>query len=358
MMIKPGYLDCAALLLAAALPSASQSVQPPTIAAIDALAQQTLASGKSPGFTLAVQYRGKQYFLRGYGLADAGKHVATTTATRYAIGSISKQFVAVSVLQLADQIRLSLADPLAKYLPMLPNAQQITLQMLLNQTSGLHSYPSTREHDWPTSGTIAAAKLLSIVATDKPDFAPGARYAYSNTNYLALSEIVAQVSGLSFADYLQAHIFTPLGMTASGNGFPAQHDLAVPAGGQGDPEHPLSLDLFQGAGSVVSTAADLLRWDQALLSGTLLKRESMRLLWAPGKPATGTSNYAMGFVATAISGHREVWHNGLTPTAGGYNLNAIFPDDDLAIVVLSNGPNFAPEPEKLVEAIASRFFTP
>ena len=140
---------------------------------------------------------------------------------------------------------------------------------------------------WPKQGAIATAYLVSILATDKPDFAPGARFEYSNTNYLALAAIVAQVSGKPYGEYLQEQVFRPLGMTASGNGFAAQHGLAVPVGGQGDPRRPLSLDLFEGAGSVVSTAEDLLRWDQALLDGRLLKPESMRLLWTAGEPAAG-----------------------------------------------------------------------
>ncbi len=299
--------------------------------------------------------RGKPSFLGSYGLADADQRAATTADTRYAIGSISKQFTAVAVLQLAELGKLSLDDTLGKYLPTLPNADRITLRMLLNQTSGLHNYPNTREHDWPKHGAIPAAKLIEILATDKPDFAPGTRFEYSNTNYLALAAIVAQVTGGSYGEYLRKHIFGPLGMPGSGNGFADQHGLAVPVGGQGDPRRPLSLDLFEGAGSVVSTATDLLRWDQALLDGRLLKPESMRLLWTAGEPATGESNYAMGFVTASLAGHREVWHNGLTPTAGGYNLNVIFPDDGLAIVVLSNGPDFRPEPEKLVKAIALRF---
>ncbi len=350
-MSKSGWVAGAALLSAAVVASS----QVPTPAAIDAMARQTLASGKAPGFSLAVEWRGKPYFLGGYGLADADKAVKTTAETRYAIGSLSKQFAAVSVLQLSEQGKLTLEDKLARYLPTLPNAGQITLRMLLNQTSGLHNYPNTREHDWPMRGVIATSKLVEILATDKPDFAPGTRFEYSNTNYLALAAIVAQVAGEPYGEYLQRHVFGPLEMAASGNGFAAQQGLAVAASGQGDPRQPLSLDLFQGAGSVVSTAADLLKWDQALLDGKLLKAESMRLLWTAGTPATGGSSYAMGFVTASLAGHREVWHNGLTPTAGGYTLNAIFPEDGLAIVVLSNGADFRPEPEKLVRLIVLGF---
>ena len=291
-----------ALLLAGRTASAQKlvSAQAPATATFDMLAHKALASGKAAGFSLAVQWKGKSYFLGSYGLADVDKGVPVSAETRFAIGSVSKQFTAVSVLQLADQGKLSLDNVLAKYLPNLPNADRITLRMLLNQTSGLHNYPNTTEHDWPKDGAIPGDKLATVMSTDKPDFPPGTRFAYSNTNYFALATVVAQVSGESFDEYLSQHIFRPLGMTKSGNGFAAQHGLAVPVGGQGDPRRPNSLDLYEGAGSVVSTAADLLRWDQALMDGRLLKPESMHLLWAAGRPATGTSTYAMGFVTASI----------------------------------------------------------
>ena len=82
----------------------------------------------------------------------------------------------------------------------------------------------------------------------------------------------------------------------------------------------------------------------------------MHLLWTPGTPHQGASSYAMGFVPGSIDGHRELWHNGLTPTIGGYTLNAIFPDDDLAVAILSNGAAFAGESEALVKGLCAMFF--
>ena len=344
--MPPRYLFLPLLLLLMTA-HAQTDIQTPTQSQIDALAQRTFASAKAPGFALVVVQSGKIFFAKGYGAADPTNPI--TPDSRFAIGSLTKQFTAVAILQLAERGKINLDAPIATWLPTLPNAASITVRMLLNQTSGLHNYPSTREHDWPRTGTIPSASLLAILATDPPDFPPGTRFAYSNTNYFALALILEKVSGLTYADYLQQNIFTPLRMTSTANGVAVQPGITLPPG----ITRPLSLDLYLGAGSLVSTATDLALWDHALLTGALLNPASMRLLWtAP----TGT--YAMGFVTGDLAGHRELWHNGLTPTAGGYNLNALFPDDHLAIIILSNGPGFAPEPEALAERIVTTLLNP
>ena len=335
--------------------AAADAHDTPEQAALDGIARKAFAANTTRGFSYAVVRDGKVVFARGYGLADVAKGIPATPATRYAIGSVSKQFTAVAILKLAEQGKLRLEDKVGRYFPSLPNAQQITLQMLLNQTSGLHNYPDTREHPWPLEGAIAPARLMAILATDKPDFTPGERFAYANTNYFVLASIVEKVSGETYAKFLADQIFKPLGMTSSGSGFAAQSGLAVPYEG-GAPARATSLDLAMGGGSVVSTAEDMARWDAALMAGKLLNSDSMKLLWTEGKTAAGTTGagsttgYAMGFIPSKLNGHREVWHNGHTPGAGGYTYNAIFPDDRLAVIVLSNDRDFRPQPEAVVAA--------
>jgi CubicO group peptidase (beta-lactamase class C family) len=328
-------------------------------AELETIARDALATQAAPGIAYAVISHGKLVYAGGFGVADVATKKPVTTDTRFAIGSLSKQFTAAAILLLAQQHKLSLEDPLAKYLPQLPNAATITLRMLLNQTSGLHNYPSTKEHAWPLEGAIGPAALFAFLATDKPDFAPGTQWAYSNTNYAALADVVAKASGVSFAEFMSKQVFAPLQMGASGSGFVAQRELATAYAGVGklDAERAISLDLSYGAGGVVSTLSDLVKWDLALMSGALLNAASMRELWTAGKLTSGAPvSYAMGFVPAQLLGHREVWHNGLTPGAGGYTYNAIFPDDQLAVIVLSNGSSFRGEPEKIVERTLRAYF--
>ncbi|HEX5435590.1 MAG TPA: serine hydrolase domain-containing protein [Gemmatimonadaceae bacterium] len=335
------------------------SAQQPTRATFDSIGAQALGTGLAPGFSMAIVHDGAVVYTRGFGLADMQQQTAVTPQTRFAIGSVSKQLAAVSVLWLAEHGKLSLGNRLSRYLPRMPSARRITVRELLNQTSGLHNFPRTTEHDWPTQGTIAPSALFAILQTDTPDFAPGTRWEYSNTNYATLAFIVSKVSGMPYTGFLQRHIFEPLHMSASGAGFAAQSGTATPYSGAAPftKQHAVSLDLFYGAGGIVSTAPDLARWDVALMHRTLLDARSMHDLWTAGQLANGTRvNYAMGFVPATLEGHREVWHNGLAPGAGGYCFNAIFPDDGLAVIVLSNGANFTGVPERMTRQVLEAFF--
>ena len=335
------------------------SVSEPGAAAFDAIATDALATQKAPGFAFAVVHDGKIVYRNGFGVADVAAATPVTPQTRFAVGSITKQFTAAAILLLAQRGTLKLDDSLATYLPSFPDARAITLRMLLDQTSGLHDYPLMTEHDWPYQGAITLDSLIDILRTDRPDFAPGARFAYSNTNYTLLSAVIAKASGEDEAAFLQQAFFDPLAMSGSGYGYLAQQkpDLAI-AYRNDVPfsQPPISLDLFAGAGAMISTAPDLARWDIALLAGKVLDAASMHALWTSGRLQDGaTIDDAMGFVPGVLAGHREVWHNGLAPGAGGYCLNAIFPDDNLAIVVLSNGFGFDGVPEQMVKRVLALY---
>ena len=335
--------------------------QEPTRATFDAIAKWALDTRTAPGFSMVVVHDGKIVYARGFGVADVKTRTPVTPETRFAIGSVSKQFAAVSILLLAERGELSLDDHLSAYLPAMPNARRITVRELLNQTSGLHNFPSSAEHHWPLHGPIEPDTLFEILETDRSDFTPGTKWEYSNTNYATLAAIVAAVSGVPYGDFLQRNIFEPLHMTASGSGYEAQAGTATPYRGVAPyaRQRDLSLDLFYGAGGVVSTASDLAAWDLALMQGRLLGASSMQELWSAGTLATGARvPYAMGFVPTILDGHREVWHNGLTPGAGGYCFNAIFPDDELAVIVLSNGARFSGKPERIVRNVLESYFPP
>jgi D-alanyl-D-alanine carboxypeptidase len=299
-------------------------------------------------------------YAKGFGLADTAAQVAVAPETRFAIGSLTKGFTAASVLLLAQRGMISIDDPLATYLPAFPNAAAITLRMLLHQTSGLHTYPLLAEHPWPLSGPIPLETVVSILATDAADFSPGTRWAYSNTNYALLSAVIAQASGLDAAAFLQREIFTPLALTDCGYGYVAQRQPGLATAYDGcapfEVQSPISLDLAAGAGAMISSARDMVRWDIALLRGALLDESSTRMLWSAGTLRDGTPvDYAMGFVPTDLGAHRAVWHNGLAPGAGGYCYNAVFPDDDLAIVVLSNGSAFSGVPELMVTRVLKAY---
>jgi D-alanyl-D-alanine carboxypeptidase len=328
----------------------------------DHIAKKVHEQNRSPGFAFSICAGGEIAFSKGYGVADVATRLPVTADTRFAIGSLTKQFTAVMLLLLREQGKLSLEDRIESYVPEIPNGRQITLRTLLNQCSGLHNFPNTREHAWPREGIIPPDEIIAILKTDKPDFAPGERGAYSNTNYTLLAQVIAQVSGAAYGHCLKKMIFDPLGMDDTSNGFAAQSGTATPyewVNNDFIPAHPtISLDLFHGAGSMVSTVEDLAHWNLALMGGRLLSSESLRELWTEGRLPDGRpTGYAMGFVSTMVGSHREVWHNGYSPRAGGYCFNAIFPDDRLAVVVLANASaqSFRGAPEEIVRDVLALY---
>ena len=334
----------------------------PADAAFDAIVSAAFATQTAPGVSVAIVRGGTTVYAKQLGFADVERKRPVDDQTRFAAGSLTKQFTAAAILLLAEQKKLGLDDTLATYLPALPNAPAITLRMLLNHTSGLHNYPFMNEHAWPIRGPITNDAVLAFLATDKPDFSPGALYNYSNANYAALAGVIQRVAGVDEGTFLARNIFGPLKMTSTGCGFAAQQNanVAQPYGlaGAATVARPLmSLDLYSGAGALVTTARDLAAWDSALMHGALLSAASLHELWTPGKLNSGQAvNYAMGFVPAQINGHRELWHNGVAPGAGGYCFNAIFPDDNLAVVILSNGEAFSGQPERMVAQILAHAF--
>ncbi len=344
----------AAILLAAMLmPGSRVSAATPKAAFFAQVGEHALSTHAAPGIALAVVHNGRIVYEHGFGYANVEARTPVTSETRFSIGSLTKQLTAASIMVLAQQHKLSLDDPLAKYVPSLPNAGTITLRMLLNQTSGLHNYPGLTEHEWPLHGRIPLSRVIAILGTDKPDFAPGTKWEYSNANYAALAAVIEKVTGGSYAQFVRQRIFSPLHMQSSGIGLAAQQQGTVATGYIHDtPEAPpWSLDIYSGAGGAISSAHDLALWDIALMHGTLVPKPMIAQMWSKGT----LGDYGMGWIPTTVAGHREVWHNGLAPGVGGYCFNAIFPDDGLAVVVLTNGYAAMGVPERMVQKIAAAY---
>jgi len=345
-----------ALLALAARPLSAAPL--PDSSFLQGIGSRALATGAAPGIALAVAYKGRIVYEGGFGFANVATNEPVTANTRFAIGSLTKQLTAAAIALLVQERKLSLSDYLSKYVPSLPGAGQITLRMLLDQNSGLHNYPFLAEHAWPTAGAIPLGSVLAILAGDELDFSPGTKWEYSNANYAALAAVVESVSGVPFGTFLREHIFEPLHMTASDFGYAAQQNGAVAIGYvNGEPETPaVSADLFSGAGGAISSAHDLALWDLALVRGAPISPSYLAQVWQDGISAgPGTERYTMGWELTTLAGHRQLWHNGLTPGVGGYCYNAIFPDDGLAVVVLTNGFEALGLPERMALEVAAAY---
>lgn len=321
-------------------------------ARIDALMRPY--TGRVPGAAVLVLRDGVALFRRGYGLADLENGVAASPATGYRLASMTKPFTAAAILLLADEGRLSLDDPVRRFLPSLPRAaDSVTLRQMLTHTSGLLDY----EELIPAQATqqVHDADVLRLLESqDRTYFPPGTAYRYSDTGYALLALVVARVSGLDFASFLRQRIFAPLGMSSS---------LAYEAGvstvmhraygysfdGRSWVRTDQSLtSAVLGDGGVYSCLDDLAKWDAALYDSRLLREATVRAAFTP---ATATDDPAVRYgFGWRITGE-TVWHSG--ETVGFRNVIVRWPREHFTVVVLTNRD--APEPYLLALKIAKLY---
>ena len=303
----------AAALLGAHEAEAAAACANPAFLSEAQAAIQDYARGDMFSGAVLVAVDGKPVLRQGVGLADRELGVAATPATKFRIGSITKQFTATAILQLQEAGKLSIDDPVSKYYADAPAAwSKITLRHLLTHTSGIPSYtalPGFFDRDARLPHT---PEELIKLTRDKPlEFEPGSKYAYDNSGYILLGYVVEKVSGQRYADYVQQHIFGPLGMASSGYD---DSDRVIPGRAQGYDRGPdgawrnaafLDMSVPYAAGSLYSTVDDLLTWDQAIYAARLLKPESLKAM-----STDYGHKYGFGFEIDQKWGQDRIWHNG------------------------------------------------
>jgi CubicO group peptidase (beta-lactamase class C family) len=310
-------------------------------AAIDSLAADALKGGQAAGLSIAVVSGRDTLVLKGYGKADLELDVPTPERAVYEIGSVTKQFTASAILQLHEQGKLSLDDELTRYLPSYPlKGHRVTLRRLLDHTSGIPGYTELPEFEAISVRSLPRDSLVAIFAAKPFAFVPGEAEVYSNSGYFLLGLVIEKVSGLPYEQYVQRNLFDRAGMPdsryCSNSTIVARraHGYDFAAGrlklaGYTDFTWPYA------AGSLCSTAGDLVAWTRALHGGAVLGAAAYRELITPGTLTDGTPlRYAKGIVADSIYGHRAIHHGGAIP--GFLTELDYLPDDSLTIVVLVN----------------------
>jgi CubicO group peptidase (beta-lactamase class C family) len=310
--------------------------------------------GDVPGACVAVLQDEVPVCRRAYGLANVENRVAATTATNYRLASLTKQFTAAAILLLAEEGRLSIDDPILKWLPTLPQAADaIVIRHLLTHTSGLIDY-----EDLIPDGTIVQlrdADVLGLLeAENRGFFPPGTGYRYSNSGYSLLALIVGRASRQDFASFLRQRIFQPLGMQntvafEAGKSVVAHRAFGYSASRQSWTRTDQSLtSATLGDGGIYSSIDDLGRWDAALDGGRLLRPASLHLAF---QPATQTDDPAVQYgFGWRISGETR-WHSG--ESIGFRNVIVRYPERRFTVIVLTNRNEPAPYPAAL--AIAEIF---
>jgi len=299
-----------------------------------------------PGCAVGASIDGTTVFASGYGIADLEHNVPITAETIFEPGSVSKQFTAATVLLLAQEGKLSLDDPVRKYIPEVPDyGTPITIRHLIHHTSGLRDWGSVAAiGGWPR-GTMARNHddVLEIVSRQRAlNYTPGAEYSYTNTGYNLLAILVGRVSGTSFADYTQEAIFSRLGMSSSSwrddfrRVVPNRAIAYSPSGNAGNAfVLNMPFENVHGNGGMLTTVGDLLRWtnnftEQKVGGPALVESQLRKAVLNDGR----TNDYAAGIVVGRWRGVREISHSGATAGYGGWL--ARYPDQGLSVAILCN----------------------
>ncbi len=301
--------------------------------------------------TVLVDADGHRLLDKGYGFADVESRIASAPDVKYRIGSLTKQFTAAAILLLQQDGKLSISDPVSRYLPDTPSAwNNITLAQLLGHTSGIPDL--TGDPDFPT-WTQKPRTWPEVLARfrDRPlDFAPGAQFEYSSSNYELLGRIIETVSGKTYGAFLRERIFVPLGMRDTGldrDGLVLRRraqGYVTGRGGELEKVQYASLSVAWSAGALYSTSEDLLRWEHGLFGGRLLSAASLHQMTTPG-----LGGYGMGVFINTTDGLKVIGHGGVID--GFHSFLIYAPQRRLTVVVLSSASWQVPVPDRLANGL-------
>jgi CubicO group peptidase (beta-lactamase class C family) len=310
--------------------------------AADSIADAIIKRGRVAAMSIAVTRGRDTLVMKGYGLADIENDLPATAQTVYRIGSVTKQFTSVAVMQLIEQGKVSLDDDVTKFVPNAPtHGRKVLVRHLLNHTSGIPSYTDVgNSFGLVMRLDLSHDSLLATVKNDSLQFEPGTHFYYNNTGYFLLGMIIEKVTGKPYGDYLKEALFTPNGLSSTvycGNTPLNKHRAR---GYNGAPTGLvnadfLSMDLPYAAGSLCSTIGDLVTWTRLLHSGKLVKAPSFAAMTTPVKlPSGRPMAYGFGLFMDTLGTHRRIHHGG--GINGFISELAYYPDDSLTVVVLSN----------------------
>ena len=285
--------------------------------------------------SIVIARKGKPIVSKGYGLANIELNVPNTPDTIFRLASITKQFTGMAILILREKGKLSVGDSVCKFVSDCPAAwKPITVKHLLTHTSGIPSYTGFPDFAKLASQPVTNEEMIARFR-DKPlEFTPGEKFAYNNSAYFLLGEIIEKTSGKSYVEFLQENIFVPLGMNKTGydssvriiknraSGYAIQNGEIINAAF-------LDMSIPYAAGALYSTTGDMLLWDQALYKEKLVSKKSLKEMFTPFK-----NGYGYGWGMSKRHNRRSISHSG---GIFGFATDIIrFPDDSATVVVLSN----------------------
>lgn len=310
---------------------------------LDAIVKDVYSNESEPGAAVIVVIDGKPVLRKGYGIADMESGAQVTPEKIFRIASVTKQFTAVAILQLVQQERVQLDDPITKYVSDLDTrGKTITIEHLLTHTSGIPNITEMPGFIDGENRKLSPREVVALVDGEPLDFEPGSKFKYSNTGYVLLGMVIEKASGQSYADYMAEHVFAPAGMKDTRY---SPNDIADDKHARGyeaseggfKPARPMDMSQPFAAGAIESTVDDLWSWTSALMEGKPVDPKLLERAWTPYSPSEGKSNYGYGW---EITRERDAQDERWFRHAGGINgyMSAVvwIPERKVFVAVLSN----------------------
>jgi D-alanyl-D-alanine carboxypeptidase len=305
------------------------------------MAQAELQQWGMPGMTVALAKKGTILYAQGYGVTDLSSQQPTNPKTIFEIGSITKQFTAALVMRLQEQGRVHVDDTVVTYLPEYGFSPAITIRMLLSHTSGLADFTNFPDlGQWVRHGISESAALREISQAGL-QFPPGSKYAYSNSNFFLLGSVIEKLTGQPYAENLKQSIFQPLALQSTYYALPPANVAATGYFNDGTGLVPSILwnrSAAFAAGALSTNVYDLAKWDEALLSGSVVSPASFQQMTTSNGFFQNGFSYGFGLQLSTYSGRRIMWHTG---QIGGFTAeNAVFLDNAFTVIVLTNDQDY------------------
>lgn len=339
---------CTVFIIAAAAAMPAMAAPRDTIVVHEAQGTLNgLVSPNGPGATILIA-RGDRVIYRGTrGRANIELGVPLASGDTFRIASVTKMFTAAMIVKLSEQGKLSLDDPLSRFLPDFPNAQAITLRELLSHRSGISDIVHDIESGF-SKREVSTATLLAEIVKRPPDFAPGQGWAYSNSGFIVLGAVIEKVTGQSWYGAIDTQFLQPLRLSHTGYGASAPL-VSGRAAGYSTNGHThvvtnagyISSSIPAAAGGLISTADDLMRWMRALSHGKVVSASDFQAMIEPAPRLPGSHSsydYGLGTYIWRVRGAEMIGHTG---QIDGFTSAAVYlPAQDITIVVLANDDNF------------------
>jgi len=300
-----------------------------------------------PGGVISIFKNGNEIYKKAFGLANLESTIPMNSDMVFEIGSITKQFTAVAILQLVEQGKLHLNDPIFQYLPDYPvHGKQITIHQLLTHTSGIPNYTNMPQWANVWRNDLSPEETLNLFKNQPLDFKPGSQFNYTNSGYVVLGLLIEKVAGMPYAKYIEQFLFKPAGMShtqfGSRNAIISNRVQGYQKGETYVNAEYLSFSQPYAAGALMSTASDLQLWNKAIRKGKLISKESLALAITNYKDGMDKNiNYGYGWQTNSLYGSPTWEHGG--GIFGFVSYVQYFPLEDLNIVVLTNCDSYNPE---------------